>query len=143
VTSREIDALVAEKVMELTVQVFYETPAGYSPHELSSVPKETGFGQSYRRVQMVEYGGKKHRLPRYSASWAAAGQVVEELHSGRVHKGAAAVIELCISDACYMDGFCSCKVYAPDLAEIEAFANSVPMAVCLAALKIRGIEVTP
>lgn len=74
----------------------------------------------------------------YSIDWAAAGQIVQAMRCG--HAGhAAAVIEMIVYDHLPPND-CYCHIYGPDLAGGEAYANEMPLAICLAFLKAMGVE---
>lgn len=119
---RELDALVGEKVMGFTLDYeFEEITNAPNVKELRSKDDEWGI------------------LPNYSTDIAAAWQVVEMFRRG-VAGHVAAYIEMHVSDA-VRGNDCSCSISAPDLAEVVAFANEMPLAICLAALKAVGVDV--
>lgn len=63
----------------------------------------------------------------------AAWEVVEKFRCGVGEEHAAAVIEMVVSDVCTVDD-CYCKIYGPSIAEVEAIADQMPLAICRAAL---------
>jgi len=110
---REIDALVAEHVLEIPVE-------------------DHGFSRF-----TVKVGSSKLAVPPYSTDIAAAWDVVEKLQES----GFCFFIETRGKlSQCSVEVFLTGKPSAVfDTGEV--FADTVPMAICLAALKAKGIEV--
>lgn len=111
---RELDALVAEKVMGFTVT---DWPTG---KELPLAGAMAFLSES-----------QKDRIPHYSTNIAAAWQVVEKLdlsvirlNNGRWSAGEAYAFE---------------NSYAEF--RTTTHADTAPLAICLAALKAKGVEV--
>lgn len=139
--SRELDKLIAEKVM------------GFSGHEDDG----EGFCEECGE-QMLEYQqlywdqnawlrkirprptGTQCFGKRYSSNIAAAWQVVEKFRRGDIqHNMAAACVDLMITDYPEEAGDCFCRIYGPTCAEVSAQAKEMPLAICLAALKALGL----
>lgn len=73
---------------------------------------------------------------KYSTDIAAAWQVVETFRRGANGK-AACCVELFVTDYPQPQD-CRCSIYGPDTADAVAWANEMPFAICLAALKAVG-----
>lgn len=124
--SREIDALVAEHVMGMENNTKPENSVAQNKmyHYLSLFwNKDTG-----------EYEATKpprNNFPNYSTDIAAAWSVIDAMLNDK---------------ACYFQGHRIC-VYSNevfimnDFEELQAKAESTPMAICLAALKAKGIKI--
>lgn len=76
----------------------------------------------------------------YSTNIAKAWQIVEKFRHGD-DRFVAACMELHLSDACEEKDW-YCTFYAPDLAKHEVWAETAPLAICLAALKAVGIDIS-
>jgi len=116
VADRELDALVAEKVMGFEVGI-YESYRGIT-------------GISY--VCKDKYPSGEFDLPNYSTDIKAAWEVVEKFSDESFE----------LDHFC--DGVWTCKFRWVDdegESEAEAKAKTAPRAICLAALKAMGVEV--
>lgn len=125
---RELDALVAEKVMGESV------PDGYKrvgDHWEKEEPIFDDDGAYTRSWQIVEWPAL------YSEHIAAAWRVVERLRQGSKQTGIAACVGIQIYDACIPQDI-ECWIHSPMIARIEVFAETAPLAICLAALEAVG-----
>lgn len=131
---RELDALIAEKVMGWT--------GCQSDNPLTGEKGGAwGFGDAPKVVHLVY-------LPKFSESIADAWQVVEKLakegdeHPVNLHKGLPAFgdhatpFEVYKNYASYPGWTCYFRDY-----EVCVHAGTAPLAICLAALKACGVEV--
>jgi hypothetical protein len=158
---RELDALIAEKVMglctgktgyvseaKLTAQYriavhddyvknYREEPnADWLESEVEDRVRET-VGGDYppKECGKCEYG--PHRtMKSYSTDIAAAWEVVEQFRRGW-NGQAAACIDMHVSDYVSMPD-CHCIIYGPSITRIHAEAETMPLAICLAALRAVG-----
>ena len=111
--SRQIDALIAEKVMGLVVGEVYSDSGEYESHYANPQDKHPLTGQDL--------------LPHYSTSIVDAWRVVEKIE-GQV------LIDRTIS------GKWVCEIIWGMRYTYVAEADTAPMAICLAALKAVGYE---
>lgn len=132
---RELDALVAEKVMGATWRNITKGGRKRCLSFVASRPLVT-----IEEKKTIYHGYNQDNLPHYSTDISAAWEVVEEFRRGWQHKKAAAVIDLHISDIVDMNDS-HVSIYAPDIKKVEAWGNTIPLAICLAALKAVGVEV--
>jgi hypothetical protein len=129
VNLREIDALVAEKVMGCKVKV-YE----YGHGEVLFC--ECGNGQhstDEERHDDRRIPGDPYELMHFSSDIAAAWLVVEEV-TNRIGSQYVAVQHCFVNDD---DDW----GWSVTLGDVQAQAATVPLAICLAALKAVGVEV--
>lgn len=113
---RELDALIAEKVMGYDVKTWNEV------YEVAKRKED---------IPVIVLEEKQCRsIPRYSTNISDAWQVVEELSA---YYG----VEV------YQDKVvpCECNVYHLGSRKSRAIADTAPLAICLAALKAVGVEV--
>lgn len=129
---RELDALIAEKVMEWTWYVYAEN---HQQHILA--PDAT-------TANTLRWGCDALDLvPHYSTDIAAAWTLIEKLHEDRT-KTWARIIEITLVYPGYVEVEVSSEI-APnsgvfDRTDIVA-ATTAPHAICLAALKAVGIDI--
>lgn len=111
---RELDALVAKKVM------------GFCRYRLQqgSFDRDDLWGE-------CENANHWFGLPCYSKDIAAAWQVVEKVLNNRLFD----------FDLSTSDGSESWRAFFRMHAPVVAFADTAPLAICLAALKAKGVEV--
>lgn len=119
---RKIDALVAEHVMGLEVQKDQITKNWYS--EKTPDDKSEFF-----------IGKSNDKIPKYSSDISAAWAIVEKVES-HTFTLTAEEDKLPMWGAAF--GFWNSEKQDFDL--IESLADSAPLAICLAALKVSGIE---
>lgn len=122
-TPREIDALVAEKVMgcKLYRELDYGVDGNYrfrcdcdGPHG-SDTPHSDDF--------------IRHSIKSYSTDISAAWEVVEKFKSENK--------SVTVDGGLYVDGY----RFSAEMGHSWTIADSAPMAICLAALKSVGVEV--
>lgn len=127
-TDRELDALVAEKVMGLSKGDYYVDYDKLSFQEQNNINR----GQ----------GAVIYPLPHYSTSIEAAWQVVEKLKFIEVQ-----ILDLGIKRRNFNLCFTSDSNWEASWNNryghevCHAYAETVPRAICLAALKVVGIEI--
>lgn len=126
---REMDALVAEKVMGLEHRewVPYGAPEGWYPRTAPRLNARDDEGNA------IDADGYSSELPFYSTSIADAWQVVEKLAERHV-----------ISVACIINRKWRCEIvqaHSMPQQPSAAFADTAPLAICKAALKACGVEV--
>lgn len=116
---RELDALIAEKVMGLDVII--------STHE-------------YNKLNDVGTASSREPIKSYSTNISAAWEVVEKFNRGDYNEKMVSCcidIEICdcpIGD--FKDGnWVSVSIYSPSQIKVQAFGKTAPHAICLAALK--------
>jgi hypothetical protein len=115
VTDRELDALVAEKVMGWT---YYPLAGRWA------VPNSRPESNTVANPD----------FPRYSADIAAAWEVVEKLGNEGCYIGASIQLS--------PNGRAGCSFHSPDTGDHAMIWNdSAPRAICLAALKAVGVKV--
>lgn len=133
---RELDALVAEKVMGLPITDFTKTACqpyyswGGEYTNIHYAPNNEPYV-----VTGVEKAGcpQVRRIDDYSTSIADAWQVVEKLRERNV-----------ISISCMINRKWRCEIVQAESAPqqpINAFADTAPLAICLAALAATGVDI--
>lgn len=128
--SRELDALVAEKVMGYTLRFAAKawTDADWMG---SDTPTETNVMAIYAPFEQFPRSGAFDKsIPHYSTDIAAAWEVVEKLYERGLCVGVSTLHEWKTK--------CECSVYYADMAQrmvANADADTAPHAICLAALK--------
>lgn len=148
---RELDALVAEKVMGLPITDFTKTARqpyyswGGKYNNIHYAPNNEPYV-----VTGVEKAGCPHvrRIDDYSTSISDAWQVVEKLvkegdeHPVNLHKGLPAFGDHATPFEVYKNyaGYPGWTCYFHDY-EVCVHADTAPLAICLAALKAVGVEV--
>lgn len=113
---RKIDALVAEHTFEMT----------YSERWLTWWADDPSGMPGWRDGEVIW-----EKLPHYSTDIAAAWEVLEKM------KSSVALIELTESE--YAKARASFLPFSGDA--VIADENEMPLAICLAALKVKGVEV--
>lgn len=117
-TDRELDALVAEKVMGLFVDRSHETNGQF--HAKGAGVEYIGF----------EMGGWDEVVPKYSTDIAAAWQVAEKLNE-------ILQSEFCLS--CVNGEWTVYRCWHTD-SEPLGWAPTAPLAICIAALRAVGVS---
>ena len=121
-TDRELDALIAEKVMGWRdiatdgVSVYGHLPPGTEPH-----------------LNVTRAGNGFYHIKRYSTSIADAWEVVERMRE--------LSFVLTLSWQSRNSEWCAHWFYPADRTHKAAFHKSAPRAICLAALKTIGVDV--
>lgn len=127
IAGRELDALIAEKVMGRKVERWRYFEDGYASTALRPRGKAESTG-----VLIT------NNLPAYSTDIAAAWQVVERLNDRfSIEIMALTSTVLCSNTRFRVDMF-DHEALAP---RTEVHAATAPLAICLAALKAIGVEV--
>lgn len=152
---REMDALVAEKVMgwkrggkgDHTKPLHYKSLdhpgeirnnwAAKGEHDYLTSPD----GNTHYLCACADEAIKDHiDLPEYSTSISAAWEVVERFEQGAfAPEQVAACVNLVCSDGIEDERY-YCAFFSPSLAKVEAFGKTMPEAICRAALKATGKE---
>lgn len=128
--SRELDALVAENV--LGGKLFTATPEQSANAGGSRVSHSTWLIMSDR--DEGEWGPYVESIPQYSTSIAQAWNIVEIFRRGTYQNDmVACCVEMIISDVVVKDD-CFCKIFSPVQPLAEAIGNTMPLAICRAAL---------
>ena len=122
---RELDALIAEKVMEHDLQRWINYP---TREPVIMLKGEDGV-----------WG--RRDIPHYSTQIADAWLVVEKFRRGQYPHpngdGVACCVKMNIyDDVAYPD--CYVEIFSPSQKKVTAIANEMPLAICLAALKTKG-----
>lgn len=163
---RELDALVAEKVMGIAGPFGWSGPPRDNEtawvHKSSVLyPSCQEATQRYQEYVIAKYGALRGEVDEHDASlcywkedWGPlyvddystcisdAWEVVERFRRGdKTGRMVACCVDLHITDAIEEGGDSSCRIYGPTCAEVEARAPEMPLAICLAALKAVGVEV--
>jgi hypothetical protein len=110
---RELDALVAEKVMGYKIGWF----------------TDYGFKKEFERKVIALKGDRYDNIPRYSTNISDAWQVVEKM------KEKERVVEIKTFDFGYT---VEINNFYPT---IKQQAETAPLAICLSALKMKGIDI--
>ncbi len=125
---RELDALVAEKVMGLDVR---STHSDYDPTFTS---REVVAG--HEALMRLTSGDPKYFLPHYSTNMEAAWPVVEKLHE----QGHAVSVATYSLYGCSVSEYRWQCVMAMGVRQVaHEVAPTAPYAICLAALKAVGV----
>jgi len=127
---RELDALIAEKVMGYEVGWGIQSVSGGIRTRKNPQALHAHADGEVVRVD----------LPHYSTQIADAWLVVERFRRGTEPVDVACCVDLHISDWCTVPD-CFVKIYSPALAPVDAHANEMPLAICLAALKAVGVDI--
>lgn len=131
---RELDALVAEKVMGCKIRRVYRTCRDGTPwFEVFCECGHGEHGDTYMEERRIS--SDPYDIWRYSTSIEAAGRVVEKLAADGLHLNLTEYKMWCCSFVKEMDELTYAQVgYAE--------ADTAPLAICLAALKAVGVVVS-
>ncbi len=124
ITGRDLDALVAEKVMGFP---------SFAEQVVSKLSTHIRFNHE-ACVICGRQDDTRECLPKYSTEIAAAWEVVEKLREK----------DFLVSIRTLKSGKIRCLVFSPDSENgpgVRAISDTAPHAVCLAALKACGVEV--
>ena len=122
---RDLDALVAEKVMGFTVA--------------HCLPVFSTQDEWYERVPITKDGGLERALSYYSTDIAAAWEVVGKLH-GKISLQGPGTTDMGEGYATYGTWTAQFQPKG-EQTEVTEKADTAPLAICLAALKAVGVEV--
>src|SRR3990172_10942433 len=117
--SREMDAIIAERVMK------------WKRVEISGEAWADVHNQ-WHDDYMGSKDGIRTVVPLYSSNVSSVFQVVEKFERGFKEDQVAAVIEMIVLDTLDEENY-YCAIYSPSLAKVEAMGKSLPEAICRAA----------